>query len=109
MGIAGASTNLQAGFFGKQIDDLVLAKIKSATNDPLALFFPGQGQYWLIFDSEAFVLTMNGGKQDMSWSRYTFPANIDDWTILNEKLFLRAGDAHASYAGIRRCRCGRHW
>lgn len=94
MGIAGASTNLQAGFFGKQIDPLVKAAIAGIgdIDDILSLFFPGAGQYWLIFGAEAFVLTINGGKSDMSWSRYVFPSAIDDWTINDTDLFLRSGD-----------------
>lgn len=94
MGIAGASTNLQAGFFGKQIDPLVKAAIAGIgdNDDIISLFFPGAGQYWLIFGAEAFVLTINGGKSDMSWSRYVFPSAIDDWTINDTDLFLRSGD-----------------
>jgi hypothetical protein len=94
MGIAGASTNLQAGFFGKQIDPLIataLAEV-SDSEDIISLFYPGAGQYWLIFDDEAFVLTMNGGKSDMSWSRYVFPSNIDVATIKGSALYLRSGD-----------------
>jgi len=91
MGIAGASTNLQAGDFGKQIDPLVKAKLV-AGETPLSLYYPGAGQYWLIFGAEAFVLTMNGGKADRSWSRYVFPSDIDDWTILDQDLMLRSGD-----------------
>ena len=90
--IAGASTNLQAGFFGKQIDPLVLAKLDDFGPPTFALYYPGAGQYWLIFGAEAFVLTMNGGKDDMSWSRYTFPAAITGWTVLDDELVLRAGD-----------------
>lgn len=91
IGIAGASTNLQAGFFGKQVDPLVLEAIKGG-EVPDALFFPGAGQYWLFFGEEAFVLTMNGGKRDMSWSRYVFPSAIDDWTLQDGTLYLRSGD-----------------
>lgn len=91
MGIAGASTNLQAGDFGKQVDPLVQVKL-AAGEVPISLYYPGAGQYWLIFGAEAFVLTMNGGKRDMSWSRYVFPSDIDGWTILNEDLLLRSGD-----------------
>jgi len=91
MGIAGASTNLQAGSFGKQIDPLVKVKL-DAGEVPISLYYPGAGQYWLIFGDEAFVLTMNGGKGDMSWSRYVFPSDIDDWTILDEDLMLRSGE-----------------
>lgn len=94
MGIAGASTNLEAGFFGKQIDPLVKTAIAgmSDADDIISLFYPGAGQYWLIFDEEAFVLTMNGGKQDMSWGRYTFPSAIDAWAIQDSVLYLRSGD-----------------
>ncbi len=91
MGIAGASTNLQAGFFGKQIDPLILTAIKGG-EIPNGLYFPGAGQYWLFFGEEAFVLTMNGGKKDMSWSRYVFPSAIDDWTVHSNDLHLRSGD-----------------
>lgn len=94
IGIAGASANAQAGFFGKQIDPLVVEALKAmdAGDEAIGLFWPGAGQYWLFFGDEAFVLTMNGDKNDMSWSRYQFPAEITDWTLHNGKLLLRAGD-----------------
>ena len=91
LGIAGASTNLQAGVFGKQVDPLIKEAIKGG-EEPLALFYPGAGQYWLFFGEEAFVLTVNGGSSDMSWSRYEFPSAIDDWTIDGVDLLLRSGD-----------------
>lgn len=93
--IAGASTNLEAGFFGKQVDPLVKALIaaaKTAGFDPWGLFWPGAGQYWLFFGTTAMVLTMNGGEKDMSWSRYIFPYPVNDWCIQGTALFLRAGD-----------------
>lgn len=62
-------------------------------SEPLALYVPDLGQYWLIIGAEAFVLTINGeGKGARSWSRYTFPAAIDDWAIMDGELYLRAGD-----------------
>lgn len=91
IGIAGASTNLQAGFFGKAIDPLILQAIATGVI-PLALFYPGTGQYWLIFADQAFVLTMNGGSKDMSWSRYVFPYTITEWAIQDGDLYLRAGE-----------------
>lgn len=91
IGIAGASTNLQAGFFGKQIDPLIKAAIAGG-DTPLALFYPGAGQYWLIFGTDAYVLTMNGGKKDMSWSLYEFPSAIDHWALSGDDLYLRSGD-----------------
>ncbi len=91
IGIAGASTNLQAGYFGAQVDPLVLAQIRTGAI-PFALFWPAMGQYWLIFGDEAFVLTMNGGSKDQSWTRYEFPEELTDWAILEGDLYLRAGD-----------------
>lgn len=86
--IAGASTNLQADGIGEPIDELVLPKMQAGTFVPFGLFYPGAGQYWVVFGSEAFVLTINGAKRK-SWSRYTFPEALTDWTILNTKLYLR--------------------
>lgn len=93
MGIAGASQNLQVGNFGQAIDSLVLEKLRaddpySGADDPFSLYVPAFGQYWLIFGDEAFVLTVNGSKQ-MSWSRYTFPETITDWTLDGSDLILR--------------------
>lgn len=86
--IAGASTNLQAGQFGEAVDPLVTAKLKAAEFEPLGLYYPAQGQYWLFFGDEAFVLTINGTK-DQSWSRYVFPEEITDWTLHGDQLYLR--------------------
>jgi len=91
IGIAGASTNLQTGSFGKQVDPLVQALVKLGF-EPQALYFPGTGQYWLWFGNEAIVLTQNGGATQMSWSRYGFSHNIVNWTVLNGVLYLRTDD-----------------
>ena len=61
----------------------------SPTFDPLSLYYPGRGQYWLIFGPQAFVFTINGAQGIKSWSRYTFPDTITDWTIQNSVLYLR--------------------
>lgn len=88
--IAGASTNLQADGVGEPIDSLVTAEIKAAF-EPIGLYWPAQGQFWGFFGAQAFVLTINATK-NKSWSRYVFPAAIDDWTLLGNDLYLRAGD-----------------
>lgn len=88
IGIAGASTNLQAGNFGEVIDPLVRAKVIANEYEPVGLFVPSLGQYWLFFGGEAFVLTNNGTK-DESWSRYVFPEAVTDWTLADDALVLR--------------------
>lgn len=60
----------------------------SALYDPLSLYYPGRGQYWLIFGPQAFVLTINGNSQK-TWSRYIFPDTITDWTLNQSILYLR--------------------
>lgn len=96
LALAGNNVNLQIGYFGKQIDPLVLDSIADAVVNgwvPQALYWPAQGQYWLFFGPQAYVLTINGpDRAQRSWSRYTFPWDIDHWTILGTDLYLRAGD-----------------
>lgn len=94
IGTAGAAGNLQAGQFGKQVDPLVKQLIKQITAlgyEPRGLFSPGTGQYWLLIGKEAIALTINGAST-MSWSRYSFPDTITDWTVSNGALFVRAAD-----------------
>lgn len=88
IGIAGASTNLQAGNFGEVVDALVTPKIRAAEDEPFSLYIPSRGQYWVVFGADAFVLTINGTKQ-LSWSRYTFPEKLTDWTLHGNALYLR--------------------
>jgi hypothetical protein len=60
----------------------------SSITGPLSLYYPGRGQYWLIFANQAFVLTINGAGQK-TWSRYLFPDTITDWTLNQGILYLR--------------------
>lgn len=88
VGIAGGSTNLQAGYFGEAVDELILAAI-AAGETPFALTYVAAGQYWVIFGDEVFVLTMSGKTSDASWSRYVFPEAITDWCVVGTELHLR--------------------
>jgi hypothetical protein len=94
IGTAGSAGNLQAGQFGKQVDPLVkgLLKLLAANGyEARSLFFPGTGQYWFLVGEFALVLSINGNNV-MSWSRYSFPGVITDWTVMDGALYLRAGD-----------------
>lgn len=90
IGIAGASTNLQASGVGNAIDPLVIAAIKalSADEEPISLYNTGRGQYWLMFGLQAFVLTSYGPGRT-SWARYVFSEKITDWTLMGDDLYLR--------------------
>jgi len=94
LAISGAGGNAQAGQFGKNLDPLVLASIKNitSTTPPRGLFNPGTGQYWLCFGSTVYVQTNNGSGNANSWGMYTFPSEIDYWTVANGILYLRSGD-----------------
>lgn len=94
IGTVGASANMQLGSLGQPIDPLVKARLVANTYGPygsyapISLYYPGRGQYWLIFGPEAFVLTVNGSNQK-TWSRYIFPDQITDWTLNEGILYLR--------------------
>ena len=57
--------------------------------DPFTIYYPGRGQYWLIYGPQVFVLTINGLQGTKSWSRYIFPQAITDATLNSGSLFLR--------------------
>lgn len=56
---------------------------------PISLYYPGKGQYWLIFGPQAFVFTVNG-QGLRTWSRYIFPDIVTDWTLNGGVLYLRS-------------------
>ncbi len=88
LGTVGATANMQVGNTGQPVDPLVKAQLQSGTYTPISLYYPGRGQYWLIFGPQAFVLTINGSGQK-TWSRYIFPDTITDWTLNAGILYLR--------------------
>lgn len=90
IGTVGATANMQIGSTGQPVDPIVVARLKDGTYVPISLYYPGRGQYWLIFGPEAIVLTINGQGGLKSWSRYLFPAAITDWTLNGGKLLLRS-------------------
>lgn len=56
--------------------------------NPISLYYPGRGQYWLIFGPQVLVLTINGTGLK-TWSRYVFPEVITDWALNQGDLYLR--------------------
>lgn len=89
LGTVGATANMAVGSTGQQVDPLVLAQLNAKVYTPISLYYPGRGQYWLLFGPQAFVLTVNGTNQK-TWSRYTFPDTITDWCLNGETLYLRS-------------------
>ena len=89
LGTVGSTANMQVGSSGQPVDPLVKAQLKAGTYDPLSLYYPGRGQYWLIFGPQAFVFTVNG-QGTRTWSRYVFPDSITDWCLNQGVLYLRS-------------------
>lgn len=58
VGIAAASTNLQANDVGKPIDPLIQQAVAQAEGDAISAYFPGSGQYWLAFSGATVDLTV---------------------------------------------------
>lgn len=102
VGIAGASTNLQAGDVGMPIDPLVKAAITAAVasgKQPRATFYPSAGQYWLAFPdypsagvTETFIYSLtNAGTKVGAWTRYRFPFAIEAFAQLEDDLYIKHG------------------
>ena len=116
LGTIGATANMQIGSSGQAVDPLIQAQLKAGTYEPRSLYYPGRGQYWLMFGPQAFVFTING-EGLRTWSRYVFPDTITDWTLNNGILYLRtagnkvwqfdagtlvddAGGSNVAFAGV---------
>jgi hypothetical protein len=89
LGTIGATANMAIGNTGQPVDPLILAQIQAATYDPFTIYYPGRGQYWLIYGPQVFVLTINGLNGTKSWARYLFPQVITDATLNEGFLYLR--------------------
>lgn len=91
LSIAAGSQNLQTGDIGTPVDPLVQAKL-AGPDEPVGMYYPGNGQFWLAFDKEVLVYSQSRLGKVGAWSRYVFPYTIEDWTQLDGELFLRSGD-----------------
>jgi hypothetical protein len=91
LGTIGATANMAIGNTGQPVDPLILAQIQANTYQPLSIYYPGRGQYWLIYGPQVFVLTINGNSTK-SWSRYIFPYVITDATLNEGYIYLRTAN-----------------
>jgi hypothetical protein len=89
IGTVGATANMAIGNTGQPVDPIVVGLLSTAsTGYPLSIYYPARGQYWLIFGTDAMVLTINGGG-NKTWSHYTFPDVITDATLNEGYLYFR--------------------
>lgn len=88
--IAGGSTNLQAGDVGTPIDTLVQPFLTDSA-DPVGVFYPSGGQYWVSFSGQTWVYSQSRIGGIGAWSLYEWPA-FDYVAQQGGKLYLRIGD-----------------
>lgn len=91
VGISARSNNLVAGDVGMPIDSLIQAALAVYPNPP-AIYYPGQGQYWIAFGPQVFVYSIHQVGQVGAWSRYVYPWNIDRFAVFGDDLYMRHGD-----------------
>jgi hypothetical protein len=94
--VSAGTGSLAAGDVGTPIDSLIetILRTNSAV-DPIGLYLPNEGQYWLIFPGDArmaFVLTLSPSAGVVAWSRYTFPWAVRDAIVHEGELVIRAGN-----------------
>jgi len=103
LGTIGATANMAIGNTGQPVDPLIVpllsipaepgvTSLPGGFYDPFTIYYPGRGQYWLIFGPQVFVLTINGLSGTKSWARYIFPQVITDATLNEGFLYLRTAN-----------------
>lgn len=109
--ISGGSGNTQAGDIGMPVDPIVqagLAYCNANGTEPLSIYIPSQGQYWIYFPgwtgsgyfkntpsntANVMVYTMSRTGQVGAWSRYNFPfANIEAFCQAGDYLYIQSAD-----------------
>lgn len=83
--------NLQDTDVGSAIDSLVTASV-SSSDDPLSLYYPKLGQFLSFNGDLAWAYSFSRTAKISAWSKYTFPFDVDDATVLNQELYVRTGD-----------------
>lgn len=124
-GLSGATNNLKSGDVGLPVDVLIQERVRriqlTPNEQPLGMYFPSSGQFWLSFNfpapapnptdyenmvlyrclpelvvgqryCEVFVYTLNQTGQVGAWSRFLFPFAIDYFAQVGNDLLVRDGN-----------------
>lgn len=108
------STSAATSGIGVKVDPLIIAKLRSLTDDErskvIALIEPQDGRFWLIMKDTIFVLTYFPEEKISAWSTYTttyYDTNgvlqnftVDDACVFNRRVYIRSGDEIFVYGGI---------
>lgn len=90
--IAAGTANMAAGDIGTPVDEPVREDLGQFDSDPLGIYLPSSGQYWLVLGDRAWVFTYSPTAQVAAWGLYTFPWAITDVCVLGGELYARTGD-----------------
>ncbi len=90
---------------GVPIDELVIAKIMSLTEDErrqsvIGLIEPRDGRFWLVMKDEIYVLSDFGNSKVSAWTKYTLGFTVTDAVVFNRKVYLRSGNTVYVYGGL---------
>lgn len=76
---------------GTPIDELVVAQLAVAAlagYDPIGVFDPGRGEFWLLVGDRAYVLRQSKVAGFAAWSEYTLPGIATDAATLASTLYF---------------------
>jgi hypothetical protein len=91
MSFTSLTNNLQDADVGSAIDKLVRDSV-SASDDPIALYYPKLGQFWSINADRVWAYSFSRTSKISAWSDFRLPFDVDDACVLNQELYIRSGD-----------------
>ncbi len=87
VGMAAGTGNLAAAGAGLPVDKLMTQDVLSGSGTPVAAYYPSLGQYWLAWNTEAYVYTMNMPGAPGVWSKYQFAVNVNAMALAGDTLY----------------------
>jgi hypothetical protein len=89
---------------GNPIDDLIIAKLKTLTEDERAksigIIEPDDGRLWIAIKDVIYVFSYFTGSKVSAWTTYNPGFNIDDMVEFDGRIYLRSGDDIYAYGGL---------
>ena len=89
---------------GVRIDPLIVAKLRSLTEDErllvVGLIEPVTGNFWLILKDTIYVYAAFEEEGISAWTTYLPGFTITDAVVFNRRVYLRSGDTIYVYGGL---------
>jgi hypothetical protein len=100
----GSSTAASTYGVGVKVDPLIVAKLRSLTEDErslvVGLIEPVTGNFWLIMKDTIFVYAYFEEERVSGWTTYLPGFTVDDAVVFNRRVYLRSGDTIYVYGGL---------